>query len=130
MSMGLLVGTGAQLGWVQPVPLCNWRAPRGAADRDLPAVALWRCCDRTAGRLGGLGSSAWERLDVGDRAEPVGIFPQDIEESFLRNLRLLVSVSASLATLLPEGGEKAVNRDLASHFLVAQDSKTFTLPVF
>ena len=90
----------------------------------------WRCRNRNTGRLGGLPSSAWERLDVGDCAESVGIFSQDIEEGFLRNLRLLVSVSVSMAMLLPEGGEKAVERDLASHFLVAQDSKALTLPVF
>ena len=96
----------------------------------IAAYSLWRCCDHTTGRLGGLPSSAWERLDVGDCAESVGIFSQDIGEGFLRNQRLLVSVSVSMAMLLPEGGEKAVEGDLASHFLVAQDSKALPLPVF
>ena len=96
----------------------------------IPPYSLWRSCDQTTGRLGRLSFSAWERLDVGDCAESVGIFSQDVEEGVLRNLRLLVSVSVSMAMLLPEGGEKAVERDLASHFLVAQDSKALTLPVF
>ena len=84
---------------------------------------LWRCCDCTTGRLGGLGSSAWERLDVSDCAESVCIFPQDVGEGFLRDQRLLVPASISMAMLLPEGGEEAVERDLASQFLVAQDPR-------